>query len=376
MKKAAIPASKFGDKALNNILTAVKELLEAREGDRGDPKDAFVSFRDLIDGAVVDYVTIAGKRIAVKPVAPLAVVTTPPAPQNLTVTGAFTTIMLQWDAWGYSNHSYAEIWRNATNDLGTATLIGSSPGVLYADSVSYNKTYYYWVRFVNYDNVKGPYNATSGTVGQTQEKISDVLTAMADKILKGHVDDGVYNISANLFAITQPSSVNTIGTSTGHTNGTYTDVALTGGAGSGIRARVTVASGVVSAVLITTNGTGYAIGNVLVIPGSVIGGADVNCTVSYVSTSSTIPFIVDSIANKVYINTAVIEDASITNAKIDSVDAGKISAATLTAITANLGDVTAGTLKGPSNRFVIDLNTGYLAVYDATGTLRVKLGLL
>jgi hypothetical protein len=48
-----------------------------------------------------------------------------------------------------------------------------------------------------------------------------------------------------------------------YTDGTYTNVALTGGAGTGAFATIVVASGSVDSVLITANGSGYVVGDTL-----------------------------------------------------------------------------------------------------------------
>ena len=70
----------------------------------------------------------------------------------------------------------------------------------------------------------------------------------------------------------------------------------------------------------------------------------------------------------------MIQDAAITNAKIESLAASKITAANLAAISANLGAITAGSLTGPNSRFQIDLANNRLDVFDENGTLRVRLG--
>ena len=57
----------------------------------------------------------------------------------------------------------------------------------------------------------------------------------------------------------------------GYTNGTYTNVALTGGTGSGAKATVVVASGAVTTVTITDGGEGYTVADALSAPTSVIG---------------------------------------------------------------------------------------------------------
>jgi len=57
-----------------------------------------------------------------------------------------------------------------------------------------------------------------------------------------------------------------------YTNGTYSSVALTGGSGTGATALIIVAGGVVVDVVITTRGTGYTVGNVLSALAANIGG--------------------------------------------------------------------------------------------------------
>jgi hypothetical protein len=59
---------------------------------------------------------------------------------------------------------------------------------------------------------------------------------------------------ANLFTLTAGS---------GYTNGTYTNVSMTGGTGTGAKATIIVAGGIVTSVTITDPGTGYAVSNVL-----------------------------------------------------------------------------------------------------------------
>ena len=91
-----------------------------------------------------------------------------------------------------------------------------------------------------------------------------------------------------------------------------------------------------------------------------------------------------------------IRDAAITNAKIDNLDAGKITTGTLSAdriasgsisadklnvstldaISANLGTITAGKAQDSGGKFIIDFNNGYLEVIDGNGVVRVKLGVL
>ena len=55
----------------------------------------------------------------------------------------------------------------------------------------------------------------------------------------------------------------------GYSNGTYTNVALTGGSGAGAFATIVVAGGVVTSVTITQPGQGYIVGNVLSLPSTI-----------------------------------------------------------------------------------------------------------
>jgi hypothetical protein len=71
------------------------------------------------------------------------------------------------------------------------------------------------------------------------------------------------------------SSIKTLGAITGgagYVNGTYTNVTLTGGSGSGAKATVTVSGGAVTAVTVTSRGAGYQVGNALSASNTELGG--------------------------------------------------------------------------------------------------------
>lgn len=74
----------------------------------------------------------------------------------------------------------------------------------------------------------------------------------------------------------------------GYTNaGTYTDVSLTGGSGSGAKATIVVAAGAVTSVTITTPGTGYKAGDMLSAAASNIGTNGSGFQVAVVSVDGT-----------------------------------------------------------------------------------------
>jgi hypothetical protein len=71
------------------------------------------------------------------------------------------------------------------------------------------------------------------------------------------------------------SNIKTLGTITpgsGYVNGSYTNVTLTGGAGSGAKATIGVSGGAVATVTITARGAGYLVGDVLSATAASLGG--------------------------------------------------------------------------------------------------------
>jgi hypothetical protein len=67
-------------------------------------------------------------------------------------------------------------------------------------------------------------------------------------------------------------TLNTLVGGTLYTNGTYTNVTLTGGSGSGAKATIVVSGGSVTSVTLTMPGNGYAVGNTLSATAASIGG--------------------------------------------------------------------------------------------------------
>ena len=109
----------------------------------------------------------------------------PPAISGLTATGAFSSILLNWNDTGYSNYGYTQIWRSTTNDLGTALYVGESSSIVYCDTpptASTSITYYYWARVVSYTGLTGPWSGTSGVSAHTATNPAYVLQSLAGQI--------------------------------------------------------------------------------------------------------------------------------------------------------------------------------------------------
>jgi len=104
---------------------------------------------------------------------------TPPAPLSLSATGSMTSIILTWSGVNYNEgYSYTEVWRASVDNLGIAVLIGTTTSGMYADAVGSDASHYYWVRMVNVNNVKGPFNSAAGVAGATSPDLAYVFSQL------------------------------------------------------------------------------------------------------------------------------------------------------------------------------------------------------
>ena len=187
-KGAKVPAIKNippkTERELKIALDTIKEALEIRLGQRGDPLDRAVTLRELQDANIVKVGnTAVGATDGIKPPdEDPGDLTIPPAPTGLTANGAFTSIVLKWNNPSYGNHAFTEIWRSQDNALGGAELVSTAGGQIYTEEVGYNQTYFYWVRFVSVANVPGPWNDTEGTSAATAVDVGAVLTTLGENL--------------------------------------------------------------------------------------------------------------------------------------------------------------------------------------------------
>ena len=173
------------DRELKLALDDIKQALEIRLGLRGDPLDRAVTLRELEDSGIVKVRNKAlGATSGITPPDEGGPGDTniPPAPSGLEATGAFTSILLKWNVPSYGNHAFTEIWRSQDNALGGAELVSTSGGQIYTEDVGYNKTYYYWVRFVSTSNIPGPWNDTEGTSAATAVDVGAVMQQLTENL--------------------------------------------------------------------------------------------------------------------------------------------------------------------------------------------------
>ena len=181
---------------IGEFAKVVKQIIDVREGRIGNPLDANVTYRDLMDAGALVIRPGWNGRTGVPAIPPWTEpdgydptqdFLPPQRPESVVVTGMFALVMVQFDAPQYRNHAYAEIWRSPTNAIGNAVLIGTTDTRFYTDSVGTSSTAYYWVRFVSKANVIGPYNAVDGVVGQTATNPALVLGSLSGQIRESHL---------------------------------------------------------------------------------------------------------------------------------------------------------------------------------------------
>ena len=159
---------------LRNFLDRLRELVS------GSGAGRLVTAQDLSDAGVVN-VDLSGA-ISPADTATTGLVATPPAPTNVTASGAINNIIVDWDEPNYKGHAYAEIWRSDTNNIGAAVQVGMTPGSVFTDPVGPGVTKYYWVRYVNINDDTGPYNAVSGTPGTTGAAVAYIIGLLTGQI--------------------------------------------------------------------------------------------------------------------------------------------------------------------------------------------------
>lgn len=171
---------------------AITENIEILTGQRGNGENRALLVKDLVNlddmkrralinnasGGGAGNLPIGGGGIE-----------RPHAPVNLTGTGGFTFIALTWDHPTYRGHAYAEIWRSETDSFSSATLIATEVTDIFSDSVNMGTGYYYWVRFVNVADMKGPTQGAKGLYVETQKSAEQILGEIGGLIEKSHLGE-------------------------------------------------------------------------------------------------------------------------------------------------------------------------------------------
>jgi len=162
--------------------------------------------------------------------------------------------------------------------------LDTQPGIQ-RDGTYFDKNFYVdgrWVRFqrgrprkiAGYRSMTNQVNGLSrGIYVNSEDGFNRIYSGYSAGLETFSVDNN--GVGAGITPFTLGGAVLTLGAITGgstYTNGTYTNVSLTGGTGTGAEATITVAGNTVTTVTITAGGTSYVVGDSLSATAASIGG--------------------------------------------------------------------------------------------------------
>jgi hypothetical protein len=323
--------------SLPSVISDIPQDLRAfldrlREMVSGTGSDRLVFGQDLVNLGLAD----AHGGTLVPPAGPVTC-HRPTAPTHLTANGAMTAIMLEWKGIAYPCHSHTQVWRASENDFGQAVMIGQSAGVLYVDAVGSRAKFYYWVRFVNTDDVEGPLNAANGTLGETAPDVEYLLDQLEGQITESQL---YQDLQTRLDGIEEHEAALKVHADVDKYLGAQYSVRITNAghvSGFGLSSTRTEDRGVESAFGVVANRFWIA-------PPVTATGLDPEASKTPFIVSTT-PFLADDGVTTVppgtYIRNAFIADAAITSAKIGkaTIDSGHIIELTAGKITTGRVDV-------------------------------------
>ncbi|EPS3610433.1 phage tail tip fiber protein [Vibrio cholerae] len=159
-------------------LDALYENVEILTGQRGNGRYRAVTEKDVAAIKGTMNKVIVGSRSNGGD----SVVERPHAPNNVEAFGGFSAILVQWDNPTFKGFAYAEVWRAGVNDISKAVLIATTPANVFSDVVNLGSHYFYWVRFVNTNDLAGPYHDVNGVAAETSQDIAGVVDELAEQL--------------------------------------------------------------------------------------------------------------------------------------------------------------------------------------------------
>lgn len=318
------------DPKIKRVLESIKEASEVRLGRRGDPRDRAVTLRELIDSGLAielkdnpfDPNAGTGETDFALPafLQPDPSAPVPPTPTGLSAGAAFTTITLDWDDPQISNLAFTEVWRNGSDNLGSAVRVDTVSANVWSDTVDTAQTFYYWVRHVNTNSVTGTFsssvNATTAQVNaaRIQDAIIDNTKLVNKTLTNTKIADGT--ITSDILA------ANSVIAGKIATNAIVANDGVIGNAA------------ILTAQIDDLAVTGAKIANLAVDAAKMANATITSAKIGSLEVKSSN---IDNLA----ITTGKIQDAAITNAKINDLNASKITAGSINAarIAANSLDI-------------------------------------
>lgn len=144
--------------------------------------------------AAIDRLGNASAFTALSTITTATDTTVPAAPTGVTASGFFQVVLVKWIPPSVTDLDVVEIWRSTTNDSATATKVGESKGISFVDDGLANATqYFYWLKSRDTSaNVSGfhagQFAGASGTtltiatadVGDSQVTAAKIAAAVID----------------------------------------------------------------------------------------------------------------------------------------------------------------------------------------------------
>lgn len=198
------PPRGISDVHTQRYLEALHSALTVRLGQTRNNLDRSPTLRELIDGGIVTtqgytangIPTGSIQRPGVDPGdidTPFSDLSVPEAPQNLQVASTPFTNRLTWDfPQGFTANitSFAEVWAHDSDDRASALLIGIGNNS-FVHAVEPMSTTYYWVRFISFAGIEGPYNAVSGVAATTPQDPASLVELLEDAIDESSLTDAL-----------------------------------------------------------------------------------------------------------------------------------------------------------------------------------------
>ena len=307
----------------------------------------------------------------------------PTVPTGLVAVAAFRNINLRWDTPTFFGYARTEIYRANVDDLDFAIKVGDSSSAYFTDVVENGDTFYYWARHISVTDT--PSNFTS-SVSATTPVSADVLK----QELLNQIGYDQFDVASGVFPIRLVSSLPTL------PDPTYPVGAIVSLAPSGELFNSTgdtweaIIADIEDGSITTTKIADDAITTPKIFANAVTAGKILAGAV-----------VADKIAANA-VTTDKLAANAVTAEKIvaGAVSADKISVTNLSAISANMGTVTAGrvrsaaqdsqgkplveldldnanfSLRSSTSGGRLEITDQRIDVYDTNGTLRVRLGKL
>ena len=307
VKLTNVPST-ITDPQLRTFLSQVSDIL--REQSEGG---TLVTREDLYNAGLVD--PISGELAIPEEYDPFGDLSLPPAPTGFVGSGAVEHIILAWAprTAAERNVSHVEIYRAATDDVGIAAFVGTASGAVFSDVVGPSVTYFYWIRAVSYAGIPGAWANSAGLSVSTVDDPTAVLALLEASISESHLYAAL-NTRLNTIettetaVIAQDQEITSLG-------GQYTVKIDNAGAvaGFGLASTANAYDGIVHSVFAVNVDT-FAVTH----PGS-----------------TSVAFAVEN--NRVVMDGASIQTATIGDAQIQSLSADKLVAQTGTLAEAIIG---------------------------------------